>query len=95
MQPDGSHIDWNGISTETYDLAVECLQTNYYGAKRMIEAFLPLLYLSDSPRIVNVSSSMGKLKVLKSQIVFFHTKFRTPNECCFIPSLVGNRIQMR
>ncbi|CDP11266.1 unnamed protein product [Coffea canephora] len=65
--PDGSHIDWNGILTETYDLAVECLQTNYYGAKRMIEAFLPLLYLSDSPRIVNVSSSMGKLKHIPSE----------------------------
>lgn len=29
----------------------------------MIEAFLPLLHLSKSPRIVNVSSSYGKLSV--------------------------------
>lgn len=48
---------------DTYDLAVEAIQTNYYGAKRATEALLPLLHLSHSPRIVNVSSSMGKLEV--------------------------------
>lgn len=63
MQP-GGFINWNEVSTQTYDLAEECLQTNYYGAKRTIEAFVPLLQLSDSGRIVNVSSSSGKLKVI-------------------------------
>lgn len=29
----------------------------------MIEALIPILQLSDSPKIANVSSSMGKLKV--------------------------------
>ncbi|KAL6981908.1 (+)-neomenthol dehydrogenase [Sarracenia purpurea var. burkii] len=33
----------------------------------MVESFLPLLHLSDSPRIVNVSSSMGKLKNIPSE----------------------------
>ena len=56
-------VDWNGIMSESYELAEQCLQTNYYGAKRMTEALIPLLQLSDSPRIANVSSSMGKLKV--------------------------------
>ncbi|KAM7472170.1 hypothetical protein LguiA_010353 [Lonicera macranthoides] len=60
-------IKWNEIMTETYEIAVKCLQTNYYGAKRMIEAHLPLLHLSDSPRIVNVSSSMGKLKNIPNE----------------------------
>ncbi|XP_057980040.1 (+)-neomenthol dehydrogenase-like [Malania oleifera] len=55
-------IKWNEIATQTYELAKECLQTNYYGAKRMVEALVPLLQLSDSARIVNVSSSMGSLK---------------------------------
>lgn len=50
---------------ETYELTEECLQTNYYGAKRTTESLLPLLQLSDSPRIVNVSSSMAKLEVCK------------------------------
>lgn len=50
---------------QTYELAEECLKTNYYGAKRTAEALIPLLQLSNSPRIVNVSSSMGQLKVWK------------------------------
>ena len=45
------------------ELAKECLLTNYYGAKRMADSLIPLLQLSSSPRIVNVSSSMGKLEV--------------------------------
>jgi (+)-neomenthol dehydrogenase len=49
--------------TQTYEFAEECLKTNYYGAKRMIEAFKPLLQLSESPRIVNVSSLLGRLQV--------------------------------
>jgi len=57
----------NEMITETYELAVKCLETNYYGAKRMIEAHLPLLQLSDSPRIVNVSSSMGELKNIPNE----------------------------
>ncbi|KAI5421649.1 (+)-neomenthol dehydrogenase [Lathyrus oleraceus] len=47
---------------QTYELAEECLQTNYYGAKITAESLLPLLELSDSPRIVNVSSSLGQLQ---------------------------------
>ncbi|XP_051137012.1 (+)-neomenthol dehydrogenase-like isoform X2 [Andrographis paniculata] len=48
-------------TSNRYELAVECLQINYYGTKRTTETLLPLLRLSDSPRIVNVSSTMGKL----------------------------------
>jgi len=59
----GANVDWSKILTETYKLAEECLKTNYYGAKGMIEVLLPILQLSNSPRIVNVSSSMGHLKV--------------------------------
>ncbi|KAL9252281.1 (+)-neomenthol dehydrogenase-like protein [Drosera capensis] len=57
----------NGTRLETYELAEACINTNYNGVKRMIEAFIPLLELSDSPRIVNVSSSFGKLKHLNSE----------------------------
>ncbi|KAL2625723.1 hypothetical protein AAZX31_07G070800 [Glycine max] len=50
--------------TQSYELAKECLQINYYGAKTTVESLLPLLQLSDSPRIVNVSSTMGQLESL-------------------------------
>ncbi|XP_012482632.2 (+)-neomenthol dehydrogenase isoform X2 [Gossypium raimondii] len=49
-------------ATETYELAEECLKTNYYGAKRTTEALIPLLQISESPRIVNISSSTVMLK---------------------------------
>lgn len=49
--------------TQTYELAEECLRINYYGAKSAAQSLLPLLQLSDSPRIVNVSSTLGKLEV--------------------------------
>lgn len=63
MMQDGEPIKWNEIVTPTYELAEKCLRTNYYGSKRMCEVLIPLLQLSDLPRIVNVSSNMGKLKV--------------------------------
>ncbi|KAI8021664.1 (+)-neomenthol dehydrogenase [Camellia lanceoleosa] len=53
----------------------------------MIEALIPLLQLSDSPRIVNVSSSMGKLKFFSSSLCccccfffFFFFCFHIPRE---------------
>ncbi|XP_060970082.1 (+)-neomenthol dehydrogenase-like isoform X1 [Cannabis sativa] len=49
-------------TTQTYESAKECMQINYYGAKKTAEELIPLLQLSDSPRIVNVSSTIGKLK---------------------------------
>ncbi|KAJ8900435.1 hypothetical protein K2173_025212 [Erythroxylum novogranatense] len=55
------------LTSQTYDSAEECLRINYDGARRMIEALVPLLQLSDSPRIVNVSSSMGKLQNLSNE----------------------------
>ncbi|RYR74725.1 hypothetical protein Ahy_A02g009446 isoform C [Arachis hypogaea] len=59
-------IEKAGI-VQTFELAEECLQINYYGAKRTSEALLPFLQLSESPRIVNVSSSLGKLKCVSNE----------------------------
>ncbi|KAL1827280.1 hypothetical protein ACET3Z_005692 [Daucus carota] len=64
---DTAGIKWHEIVTDTDELAEECIQTNYYGAKRMIEALIPLLQLSDSPKIANVSSFMGKLQNLPNE----------------------------
>ncbi|KAK6285617.1 hypothetical protein POUND7_011796 [Theobroma cacao] len=58
---------WSKVLTQTYEGGEECLHTNYYGAKRTAEALVPLLQLSDSPRIVNVSSIWGKLKNIPSE----------------------------
>ncbi|KAL0464759.1 UNVERIFIED_CONTAM: (+)-neomenthol dehydrogenase [Sesamum latifolium] len=62
-----ANVNWDDLVTQTYEAAAEGLQTNYYGAKRLSEALLPLLRLSDSPRIVNVSSASGKLKYITNE----------------------------
>ncbi|KAJ4951761.1 hypothetical protein NE237_028593 [Protea cynaroides] len=59
---DGKSPNWNEIMTYTYELTEECLKTNYLGPKRVTESLIPLLQLSNSARIVNVSSTMGRLK---------------------------------
>lgn len=63
MQP--KEGNWSEIEIPTYEKGEECLKTNYYGSKSMIEAFLPLLQASDSARVVNVSSLLGSLKVIR------------------------------
>ncbi|XVF22594.1 hypothetical protein REPUB_Repub12eG0184900 [Reevesia pubescens] len=63
----GALMNWIRLLTQTPELAEQCLQTNYYGAKRMCESLIPLLQLSDSPRIVNVSSSIGQLKNVSNE----------------------------
>ncbi|KAK7295028.1 hypothetical protein RJT34_17931 [Clitoria ternatea] len=62
----GSTINW-GELTQTYEMAEKCIATNYYGAKQTTEAFCPLLQLSKSPRIVNVSSQAGLLKNIANE----------------------------
>lgn len=62
MQPSGDQV-WAEIGTQNYEMAEQCVKTNYYGARGMAEALAPLLQLSDSPRIVNVTSMLGRLKV--------------------------------
>ncbi|RAL43144.1 hypothetical protein DM860_009926 [Cuscuta australis] len=52
-----------GTVKTTYEKAKECLDTNYYGVKKVTEALLPLLQLSTGgARIVNVSSLRSELR---------------------------------
>ncbi|KAF5762323.1 putative (+)-neomenthol dehydrogenase [Helianthus annuus] len=50
-----------GVSEQTCEMVEECLKTNYYGTKRVTEALVPLLQLSKSSRIVNITSNFGLL----------------------------------
>lgn len=80
---EAANVDWqwHKKTTQNYELAEECLKINYYGAKRMVEEFIPLLQLSDSPRIVNVSSSLGILKVKSYPILLqAHLSQNTPSQ---------------
>ncbi|PNX75564.1 (+)-neomenthol dehydrogenase [Trifolium pratense] len=53
-----------GLLTENEELTEACLKTNYYGPKGLTKALIPLLQFSNSPRIVNVSSTMGRLEII-------------------------------
>ncbi|KAJ0440059.1 putative (+)-neomenthol dehydrogenase [Helianthus annuus] len=50
-----------GVSEQTCEMVEECLKTDYYGTKRVTEALVPLLQLSKSSRIVNITSNFGLL----------------------------------
>ncbi|KAF9687799.1 hypothetical protein SADUNF_Sadunf02G0130700 [Salix dunnii] len=64
--PSGDQV-WAEIGTQNYEMAEQCVKTNYYGARGMAEALAPLLQLSDSPRIVNVTSILGLLKNIPNE----------------------------
>ncbi|KAB1223174.1 Salutaridine reductase [Morella rubra] len=51
------------IVKQTYEAAMNCLTTNYYGTKFVTKELIPLLQLSNALRIVNVSSTLGQLNV--------------------------------
>ncbi|XP_023897350.1 salutaridine reductase [Quercus suber] len=55
------------VIKQTYQTTEDCLRTNYYGAKQVSEALIPLLLLSNSGRIVNVSSALGQLKLISNE----------------------------
>ncbi|GJS21090.1 glucose/ribitol dehydrogenase [Tanacetum coccineum] len=55
------------VISEPYELGEKCLYINYYGTKAVTEALIPILQLSKSPRIVNVSSSAGDLILLHNE----------------------------
>ncbi|KAM3392259.1 hypothetical protein ACQJBY_013407 [Aegilops geniculata] len=56
------------VFQNTFDVARDCLDTNYYGSKRVTEALLPLLKLSKfGARIVNVSSLASELKRMPNE----------------------------
>ncbi|CAD5170614.1 unnamed protein product [Musa acuminata subsp. malaccensis] len=67
-QDTGDIPDWlKPHVVQSFEMAETCLQTNYYGAKAVIKAFIPLLQSSLSGRIINVSSTLGQLRVISNE----------------------------
>ncbi|XP_061340154.1 (+)-neomenthol dehydrogenase-like [Gastrolobium bilobum] len=67
LEKRGEISDWNIVVRQNYELAEECVKTNFLGAERVTEALLPLLQLSTSPRIVNISAIIGRLKYIPNE----------------------------
>ncbi|KAF8768813.1 hypothetical protein HU200_007376 [Digitaria exilis] len=52
---------------QTYELAKECLDINFNGTKDVTDCLIPLLLLSNSGRVVNVSSQIAQLKFISNE----------------------------
>ncbi|KAI4328761.1 hypothetical protein L6164_021093 [Bauhinia variegata] len=57
-------IDGTKVTPQNFEAAEATVKTNYHGAKETIEALINLLQLSDSPKIINVSSNIGRLEYM-------------------------------
>ena len=68
----GIYGDPTGAADYDLDEAHEVFETNIFGPWRLIQASLPLLRSSASPRIVNVSSGAGQLAEMDGG----HTAYR-------------------
>jgi NAD(P)-dependent dehydrogenase (short-subunit alcohol dehydrogenase family) len=55
-----------GAEAATADMVREVFGTNVFGVVRVTHAFLPLLQRSPAPVVVNVSSSLGSLRLAES-----------------------------
>ncbi|KAI7988088.1 Short-chain dehydrogenase/reductase 2b [Camellia lanceoleosa] len=65
LHSDGTSV--TDVTNQSYEGSDACFRTNYYGAKQVTEELIPLLQLSNSSRIVNVSSTLGQLKFISNE----------------------------
>ncbi|CAN6279336.1 unnamed protein product [Urochloa humidicola] len=59
--------DYMGSLQQSYELAKECLKINFNGTKDVTDCLIPLLLLSNSGRVVNVSSRVAQLKYMSNE----------------------------
>ncbi|PSS04154.1 Salutaridine reductase [Actinidia chinensis var. chinensis] len=72
------------VLKQSYQVGEACLRTNYFGVKLVTEELIPLLQLSETPTIVNVSSTLGQLKLISNEEV--------KNELSNIDSLTEEKV---
>jgi NAD(P)-dependent dehydrogenase (short-subunit alcohol dehydrogenase family) len=64
LQVNNAAVSFNEMDTNSVEHAETVLRTNFYGAKMLIEALLPLFRRSPTTsRILNLSSQLGLLNV--------------------------------
>ncbi|MFB9927500.1 SDR family oxidoreductase [Amycolatopsis halotolerans] len=75
----GGQTDGGAQDPTTLDLDVvrTVLDTNVFGVVRVTNAMLPLLRRANSPRIVNMSSNMGSLKLRTGPILAAYAPSKT------------------
>ncbi|MYW91836.1 SDR family oxidoreductase [Amycolatopsis rubida] len=75
----GGQLDGGAQDPTTLDLDVvrTVLDTNVFGVVRVTNAMLPLLREAESPRIVNMSSNMGSLKLRSGPVLAAYAPSKT------------------
>jgi NAD(P)-dependent dehydrogenase (short-subunit alcohol dehydrogenase family) len=69
LQVNNAAVSFNEIDTNSVEHAETVLRTNFYGAKMLTEALLPLFRQSSATsRILNISSQLGLLNVSAPQL---------------------------
>ena len=72
VQVNNAAVSFNEIDTNSVEHAETVLRTNFYGAKMLTEALLPLFRQSPATsRILNISSQLGLLNVSAPQLFTF------------------------
>jgi NAD(P)-dependent dehydrogenase (short-subunit alcohol dehydrogenase family) len=72
LQVNNAAVSFNEIDTNSVEHAETVLRTNFYGAKMLTEALLPLFRQSSATsRILNISSQLGLLNVSSPNCLLF------------------------
>ncbi|KAF0931695.1 hypothetical protein E2562_005691 [Oryza meyeriana var. granulata] len=56
-----------GSLQQNYELAKKCLEINFYGTKDVTDCLMPLLLLSNSGKVINLSSKVSQLKFISNE----------------------------
>uniref|UniRef100_A0A0E0K2W2 UBX domain-containing protein n=1 Tax=Oryza punctata TaxID=4537 RepID=A0A0E0K2W2_ORYPU len=56
-----------GSLHQNYEMAKECLETNFYGTKDVTDCLMPLLLLSNSGKVINLSSKISQLQFISNE----------------------------
>jgi NAD(P)-dependent dehydrogenase (short-subunit alcohol dehydrogenase family) len=85
LQVNNAAVSFNEIDTNSVEHAETVLRTNFYGAKMLTEALLPLFRQSSATsRILNISSQLGLLNVSAPNCLqYFFRLTSNPPSICF------------
>ncbi|BAS79983.1 Os02g0640600 [Oryza sativa Japonica Group] len=56
-----------GSLQQNYEMAKECLEINFYGTKDVTDCLMPLLLLSNSGKVINLTSKISQLQFISNE----------------------------
>uniref|UniRef100_A0A0D9VIT2 Uncharacterized protein n=1 Tax=Leersia perrieri TaxID=77586 RepID=A0A0D9VIT2_9ORYZ len=68
QDPKASFVNsYMGSLQQNYEMAKECLEINFYGTKGVTDSLMPLLLLSNSGKVINLSSKISQLQFISNE----------------------------